>query len=367
MNYGDTPTPLPPDILSISLPRKQSVAKVLAARLREKILSGELPPGTRLPTTAQLATQWNTYVSAVHTALATLTREGLLVRKNRKGTFVRFPDDRLSRIGILAPNQLWESTSEFLFIREVFLLLEKHLTERNIQTTIWFETRKGNRSNTPLASLARSVQREEVQAIIALSAGEYNAGWLNELPVPVTGFSQCLNHRAVFSNQQFFRLALAHLKENGCRSALLLSALHDEGHIRLFEKMAAEAGIATPQQSMFAPWRHPQPMDEYGYNAILKLRECGERPDGLIVYPDGIARGAMLGISMSEWRIPDEINVIFHRNAEVPFLCPLPVTYIENSCQSCVETFFRQVGSLFLGDATQSCVEIPYRLVRPSP
>ncbi len=42
--------------------KKRSTVDELADRVREKILSGEMPPGTRLPTTQQLAAQWGTYV-----------------------------------------------------------------------------------------------------------------------------------------------------------------------------------------------------------------------------------------------------------------------------------------------------------------
>lgn len=54
---------------------------------REVILSGELPPGSRLPPTYTLCHTFGVSHMTVHTALEDLVRDGLLVRHKGKGTF----------------------------------------------------------------------------------------------------------------------------------------------------------------------------------------------------------------------------------------------------------------------------------------
>lgn len=56
--------------------------------IRERILSGALAPGARLPSEAELMAQYGCARMTVNKALSTLRDGGLLVRRRRAGTFV---------------------------------------------------------------------------------------------------------------------------------------------------------------------------------------------------------------------------------------------------------------------------------------
>jgi GntR family transcriptional regulator len=56
--------------------------------LRSKILSGQYEPGQRLPTAGELATEFGASKITINGALANLQRDGLIVGKQGKGTFV---------------------------------------------------------------------------------------------------------------------------------------------------------------------------------------------------------------------------------------------------------------------------------------
>lgn len=65
----------------------------LTAYFRERILDGQLSPGTRLPTELELAAQCEVSRDTVRQAMAQLVDEGLLERLPRRGTFVcELPD-----------------------------------------------------------------------------------------------------------------------------------------------------------------------------------------------------------------------------------------------------------------------------------
>lgn len=57
--------------------------------LRERIVSGEFPPGTKLPPHTQLATQFGVAPLTVRQVLARLEEEGLVSRQQGRGTLVR--------------------------------------------------------------------------------------------------------------------------------------------------------------------------------------------------------------------------------------------------------------------------------------
>jgi GntR family transcriptional regulator len=61
----------------------------LGSVLREKILSGQSPPGDRLPTEAELSDEYGVSRITVRQALSALEEEGLIRREAGRGTFVK--------------------------------------------------------------------------------------------------------------------------------------------------------------------------------------------------------------------------------------------------------------------------------------
>jgi DNA-binding LacI/PurR family transcriptional regulator len=68
--------------------------KQLTADYRERILNGDLPAGTRLPTDNELAAEYQLSRDTVRQALALLADEGLIERVQGRGTFVCLPPAR---------------------------------------------------------------------------------------------------------------------------------------------------------------------------------------------------------------------------------------------------------------------------------
>ncbi|TQM06256.1 GntR family transcriptional regulator [Pseudonocardia kunmingensis] len=64
----------------------------IAGALRERIASGELRPGDRVPSTRQLVRDWGVAMATASRALAVLRDEGLVVTRPGAGTVVRVPE-----------------------------------------------------------------------------------------------------------------------------------------------------------------------------------------------------------------------------------------------------------------------------------
>jgi len=72
--------------ISVTTPPHPSVQ--IAGQIREKICSGELQSGAKLPATESLAGICGSTTSMVQRALSALTQQGLLVRQRHSGTFM---------------------------------------------------------------------------------------------------------------------------------------------------------------------------------------------------------------------------------------------------------------------------------------
>lgn len=88
------------------------IEKQIERYFMQRILSGEMPAGTRLPSNQALAATWSTSCSTVQRALANLTATGLLERATSRGTFVRSQQNR-ALIGILVGPNLVDEVSWF--------------------------------------------------------------------------------------------------------------------------------------------------------------------------------------------------------------------------------------------------------------
>ncbi|MGK5544606.1 TetR/AcrR family transcriptional regulator C-terminal domain-containing protein [Streptomyces sp. URMC 127] len=64
----------------------------IAAELRRRITDGELAPGDRVPSTRQIAQEWNVALATATKVLTTLRQEGLVRARPRAGTVVAGPD-----------------------------------------------------------------------------------------------------------------------------------------------------------------------------------------------------------------------------------------------------------------------------------
>ncbi|MGW0602601.1 GntR family transcriptional regulator [Streptomyces sp. NPDC002640] len=72
---------------------------IIADDLRDRIVTGRLKPGERLPSEAHLAAQYRVSTPTLRNALAVLQAEGLVEKTHGKGNFVRCPLRRITYVG----------------------------------------------------------------------------------------------------------------------------------------------------------------------------------------------------------------------------------------------------------------------------
>jgi DNA-binding GntR family transcriptional regulator len=87
----------------------------LAGELRERILSHDIPPGTRLPSEPELVERYSVSRNTVRLALGLLRDEGLVITGQGRGSFAVEP-----------PDTAMEPDSDELAEREDLVLSELH-------------------------------------------------------------------------------------------------------------------------------------------------------------------------------------------------------------------------------------------------
>lgn len=174
-----------PDILRFELVPGEVAHKRITLQLREVILSKMLPPGTRLPTLAELAHLWKTNYFTVQTALTPLVNQGLLMRRQRNGTFVAGITPRIKTVGIYFGAGFWQ-VRHAAFCQMLRAALRDHFERLGIAVHLFIDPRPREQQGTPWKVLTDAVEASEVNAVISAMATPEEAAWLEKLPVPLS-------------------------------------------------------------------------------------------------------------------------------------------------------------------------------------
>lgn len=314
--------------------------------LRERIVSGRLPVGTRFPPIGKLAKKWKTNYFTVQNALVPLTNEGLMESSPRNGTYVRGTKTACSSVGLYFGTQFWRSFSDG-FYSTLFGILSERLDELGIKSHLWIDHRPAAQQSTPWPTLLKAVDKREIQGVIATMVTARDVEWLQQLSVPLAlAWGWNSGHPAAVTNdlKQMIVIAVRRFKAQKCKSIGLIANEPELGN--LFRKEAEKAGLATnPQWIQIA---QAGASESTGSALFTQLWAQKSRPDGLLVFPDVMARGVMVAMLGKRLRVPQDLKVIFHSNAEMAFYCPLSVewvvTHAARLADALIDSIQRQVA-----------------------
>ncbi|MDD5708168.1 MAG: substrate-binding domain-containing protein [Kiritimatiellae bacterium] len=335
--------------------------------VHNKIVTGEFSEGYRFPSTATLARKWNTHYAAVHAAFVELVKSGLLVRIHGRGTFVRKPDKRLTCVGIYFPEDVLVSRSS-TFLLTIYAAIKEELNREGVRTQVWADPRPAKEQSTPWPELCQAIEQRKIQGLIVPAVDWDHGPWLNRLPVPSAYWTSLkIPNRVNNDLGQFAELGLHALAKQGCRSVGLITALclaHKSGpkgtrnpYLDFFDRftaLAGDLGLTIRDEWMRLPATPLLSQDvsheRFGYEEATKLMQMAERPDGLVVFPDTIARGAILGLREIHARVPEDLKLVLHKNERFDLLCPMPATLAVMSEREIARALIEQVRKQFRGE-----------------
>jgi DNA-binding LacI/PurR family transcriptional regulator len=364
------------DTLSnIRFSRQASVRQQLSRQLREMIVSGKMSEGDRLPSNQNLAEQWNVAASSVQAAMTSLVKEGLLKRARKRGTFVAKRTRTLTAVALYLADDIWHMRAA-AFRRAVVTSLSEQLRARKIQPHIWSDSRPQSQQSKPWPDLAQAAEQRQIQAVLMCSGGT-PAGydWLSRLSVPLISLTNRYDHNCVGVDAAYGeRLAAAELARKGCRSVGMITPVkavaqgrHAADDARAqsttaFREAAAESGMEIRDEWIRLPAsdRIDEPEAEhFGYEQMKQVLALTNRPDGMFVTHDWVARGALMAVLENRIKVPQKLKLVLHRNLEIGLFCPIEASFLDFQVSEVA------AGMISLMDAQLRGEECASILVRP--
>ena len=338
--------------LGIKIKRSKVVWRQVADQVRKKILSKQLLPGTKLPSTAEMAAQIGTDVPTLHRALTDLVCEGLITRTPRIGTHVAQWEKGLLRLGIYHSRNIFVRGGSIAH-RVLEAEVQKAASALKISVQVWTDPRPAARQGKPLPAVDYAARERIIQALISTDGDETHRKWLHKLPVPVAMLADGAANPISFDLPHFFEVAASALASQGCRSAAFLSPFEADSRCAGYFRAACErAGLATrPEWIDGSPdfQTNGQAQAGIAYQGFKRLWRQAARADGLVVYPDVFSPGVVMAILEGQVRVPRDLKVVMHRYAEIRFFCPFAATFVTSSLAEAARAMINQLDTILKG------------------
>lgn len=322
--------------------------KHIVRELRAQIVSGDLTPGSRLPTRLEIESRFSAGATTVQRALEFLRRDGFVESRGRQGTFVVHNPPHMARYAVVflsasaAFNRNRFSTA---FDSEVRLLRHQR-PELKISEYYGVD---GHEDSEDYQRLVRDVRAHRVAGLIFTSHPYPLEGTplLDEpsvprvaLMVPVEGFKV---PAITLDMDSFFARSLDDLKARGRKR---IAFLNPPGICDWQEKLLpllAQRGMETRPFW----WQCVSPANaEAAHFTTHLLMRCDERPDALIISDDNLLEYATAGLVAAGTRVPEDIHIISHCNFPYPTPSALPVRRLgfdaRRVLEACIESIDKQ-------------------------
>lgn len=334
----------------LDVQRPKVIWKQVAEQIRSKIVKKEWPPGTKLPATAELAAQSGADVKTIHHALTELVREGLITRARKIGTYVTERKEKLSTIGIYHPSNI-HTNPRAQFMQALHDKLQKQATALGIATRIFVDNRPKELQTTVLPEMEKAAKDRDIEGVISSLADPMHLAWLRKFPVPVAFLG---SSHVSWDHKDLLDTALGNLREQGCRSVGMIVSFRPS-HTVFFQyylERCEALGLKTSPQWIINP--DGEDFDEscyetFGYQGFNKLWAQKKKPEGLLVYPDSLARGVIMAMMAQQVRVPEDLRVVLHKNEEVKLFCPLEATFMVSSAEEAATMLLKQLATLYKG------------------
>lgn len=298
------------------------------AELRERILSGEWPVGTQLPTRSELSRRYRASMATVQRALDGLRADGFVRPRGRLGTLVEDAAPQRRRIGICFAGEpragrAWSRMCS-VFEAEAERLVRGEGRDFRIYYGLQGTDSRGYHD------LVADLEAERLAGVFFAGI---NLDHLHGTPVltqPRVRRAALSSSPTPFSRVEFrpyLADAIRYLRERGRRRLTLVLPSNLVSLETRWDALKAEYSLPRDLVDFIACEPHHSPSNR-AIGQLLWRQAPGLRPDGLIVLDDHLVDPVTAGLASAGARVPDELEILAHCNLPQVPPAQLPVTYV---------------------------------------
>lgn len=357
---------------------KTPVYRQVAAVLRNEIVK-EAVPGRQLPTERELAARFGVSVLTVRAAVGILVEEGLVVREQGRGTFVRPAVQSVAGSGCIAIVMPTDpTTAEGLMIRVGVMQRLKqrfHEARRRVRLYLGDDHALEEAKESFLPELEEDViRRRAIDALMVIPTlrNRAIAQAVREQRLPVVGYHGgegiAPDATVMPDYLEALRAGLGYLHARGRRRLAVIGWGYRQTRDRFpefFERWFAEHGLRLVPEWVRADWSPA--IRGAGWEQFREIWSSHrEKPDGLLVCDDHLLDDAVHAMVSLGVKVPGELDVVGQSNALSRKKVPWPIARLEYHPDAHADALAEQLLTLLSGKPLREPNRLfPFRLVEP--
>lgn len=311
-----------------TLVRPEPIYKQIAAQFQQNIENGELQPGDSIPSTVELAKQFDVAIQTAQNALQEISKRGLVVRIPGRGTFVT-NNLHCNTVALLTGKNMF-AESETLIHPKLMIESANYLSSKGWNTKIYTPSIQTEEEQV-ISELESDIRAGKIKFIIAALMPPRTWEWINkECTIPWIRTMEPMGSQKR-PYEDMLNLGLPFLEKCGYRQIGLLfpkhiATLEDDVNdiVKEYVKKNSSPLKTTNYQAGSID-------SEHGMQTIMDEITPKNAPDALFVLDDNLCRGAILALLSKGLTFPDKIGLLTHANEGLSILSPVTLTRIEYS------------------------------------
>ncbi len=293
--------------------RSQRASRVqrtdLLERLRAEIADGRRQPEMRLPPLRELARDYGVSYVTAHRALAQLTDEGFIRNSRQQGLFVADRPPNRTRFALIFPHRPVSHRPWSRYWSALERAAQQLQGELDIEFPIRYDIEAGSHQTEDFDKLVHEVQTDQLAGLIFAHSPHNLKGTpvLDHPGVPRVALMSAAGiagvHAVGHNARDWFKPALAHVREAGCRRVAVLLAATDhglggaEGSYERLAALAEEHQLELRRSWLQSVHPHLPTWTSHVVQAVFDpALPARQRPDALLVHDDNLVADAQRGL-----------------------------------------------------------------------
>lgn len=320
-------------------------------KLRDEIVDGTYPPGSRLPIQTELAQRFGVTCVTIQRVIRQLSDAGFVQTARRGGTVVTLTPPYLCHYALIFPHSS-EISLHSCFFATLLQVAMNIQSEGELRFFPFYGLEREERvSDYDL--LLRRIDERRLAGLIFTSS----PGWsLQNTPIlDHPGVSRVAIMAAPdnpqlpavwFNYKSFLDRALDYLQARGRRRIALLLFPRGYPNIEAYAVQGLAARGMTTEPCWMLHFNVNDADAAVDTTHLLMHKHGPDSPDGLIIMDDNLAEHAMRGLVAAGVQVPEQVDVVVHANYPCTGPAVLPVKRLgfdlDETLQLCVTDLMRQ-------------------------